>query len=238
VRASRAWLRPGAEVPRGAHVCANLTLVFLPFPRTVCFVVQTKAPTKPPTKPPTKAPPKPPTKAPTKSPTDSPSASPSDLPTRSPTETPTAAPTQLPTGACPIGTTYWVYDPVTNKPTRRLLNNTITCLAHPYNLEVRPCRNNATVTLDRYVRIRLVDVARTLVFHQSGRQRSSPFFCLGLRRRRAVTPSLQVPRPSPTVCTTLGPRERRNGADSCSRNAVCVPPARRGRRAARRERNV
>jgi hypothetical protein len=169
----RGWLRPGAEVPRGAYVCANLTLVFLPYPRAECFVVPTKAPTKaptspptkaptkPPTKPPTKAPTKPPTNAPTKSPTDSPSASPSDLPTRSPTETPTAAPTQLPTGACPIGTTYWVYDPV-NKPTRRLVNNTVTCLAHPYNLEVRPCRNNATVTQDRYVRIRLVDVARTL----------------------------------------------------------------------------
>jgi hypothetical protein len=75
-----------------------------------------------------------------------------------------------------------VYDRTTtssNAPIRRLGNNSATCLAHPYNVEVRPCRNNATVTLNSPVQIRVVDLAKRSVLHQSRKQRSSPFLLFG-----------------------------------------------------------
>jgi hypothetical protein len=36
-------------------------------------------------------------------------------------------------------TTYWLWNPTTNKVVGELLNNSAGCLAVPYNIEVRPC---------------------------------------------------------------------------------------------------
>lgn len=108
---------------------------------------------------------------------------PTKYPTQSPTKRPTNFPTEAPAVACPIGTTYWAYGPTTTSaPPRRLVNNTATCLAPPYNIEVRPCRNNAPLSLDPTrppVQIRLVNAAQQSVVHQSLEQRSSPFLLFG-----------------------------------------------------------
>jgi hypothetical protein len=36
-------------------------------------------------------------------------------------------------------TTYWLWDPTTNAQVGELLNNSVSCIAAPYNIEVRPC---------------------------------------------------------------------------------------------------
>jgi hypothetical protein len=36
-------------------------------------------------------------------------------------------------------TTYWLWNPTTNAPVGELLNNSASCIAVPYNIEVRPC---------------------------------------------------------------------------------------------------
>jgi hypothetical protein len=90
----------------------------------------------------------------------------------SPTKSPTKPPTKLPTIAC-AGTSFWIYNPKTNKPIRKIANNTATCLAHPYNVEVRPC------SADRPVRVRLVEAASGRVVHASKLQRASPLLLFG-----------------------------------------------------------
>jgi hypothetical protein len=41
-------------------------------------------------------------------------------------------------------TTYWLWNPKTNAPAGELLNNSASCIAVPYNIEVRPCSPPAT----------------------------------------------------------------------------------------------
>jgi hypothetical protein len=36
-------------------------------------------------------------------------------------------------------TEYWVYNTTTDTPILELTNNSVTCIAQPYNIEVRPC---------------------------------------------------------------------------------------------------
>jgi hypothetical protein len=97
---------------------------------------------------------------------------------------PTALPTKAPTSAvsCLEGTTYWLYDPTTNKPVRKLINNTATCLPHPYNIEVRPCNSTPP---SRPVQIRLVEASTSgggggiaRVVHKGKAQLQPPFFLL------------------------------------------------------------
>jgi hypothetical protein len=96
-----------------------------------------------------------------------------------PTSRPTGMPTKAPVPACVGGTTYWLYDPATNAPLRRIVNNTATCLAHPYNVEVRPCGGDPIV-LDDPVHVRLSDASSgTAVVHKSAGQSKSPFFLFG-----------------------------------------------------------
>jgi hypothetical protein len=45
---------------------------------------------------------------------------------------------QVCTSTC-TSTQYWVYNTTTDTPIRKLTNNAVTCLAQPYNIEVRPC---------------------------------------------------------------------------------------------------
>jgi hypothetical protein len=72
-----------------------------------------------------------------------------------------ATTTRAPTGpgacASESGATFWVYGPTKAQPIRRLANNTVTCLAHPYNVAmVRP-----TCAAAAAVRLRLVKASGT-----------------------------------------------------------------------------
>jgi hypothetical protein len=44
-----------------------------------------------------------------------------------------------PTGPVCAGTTYWLWDPVTNAPVRELVDGSYSCIPPLYNIEVRPC---------------------------------------------------------------------------------------------------
>jgi hypothetical protein len=120
-----------------------------------------------------------------------PTTSPTTVPTTSPTERPTKAPTRFPTKApsaptCVGGTTSaWIYNPTTNLPVRKLGNNTVTCLRHPYIIGVRTC-NSTTVP----ARVRLA-TGSGRVIHQSYAQSSSPLFLFG----PAATPEDVLPSP-------------------------------------------
>jgi hypothetical protein len=103
-------------------------------------------------------------------------ASPTKSPTMSPTKSPTKPPTKHPTIAC-TGTSFWIYNPTTNQPIRKIANNTATCLAHPYNVEIRPC--SVAAILSRPVRIRLVNATSGRVVHKSKLQRRTPLFLFG-----------------------------------------------------------
>jgi hypothetical protein len=118
--------------------------------------------------------------------TEAPTASPTANPSASPTESPTtkAPPTKAPVEACAAGTTFWLHDPVTNRPIRKLANNTAMCLAHPYNVEVRPCGDSApsgVALLARPAHIRLVDTTRgrPVLVHKSPPQSSPPLYLFG-----------------------------------------------------------
>jgi hypothetical protein len=109
---------------------------------------------------------------------------------------PTQAPAVAPIPTCSGPTTYHVHNATSNRPVRRIFNNTATCLVHPYNVEVRPCRNsNVTVVLSAPVQIRLVSATTRLggaVLHSSRPQRSSPLRLFGppaATRGDAVPPS-------------------------------------------------
>jgi hypothetical protein len=102
---------------------------------------------------------------------------------------PTQPPTKAPAGpACPGGggggAFFWLYDPATNAPVRQLVNNTATCLAHPYNIVVRPCADPTGGP----VRIRLSSEragghggggGRRVIVHSSKAQREAPFVLFG-----------------------------------------------------------
>jgi hypothetical protein len=92
---------------------------------------------------------------------------------------PTAGPTKAPTTAAPskapqvqppacAASVYWVYNAANNAPLRRLVNNSVTCLAHPYSIEVRPCGDgggaNGSVSM-RLVRL-VPGRRRTVVIHR------------------------------------------------------------------------
>jgi hypothetical protein len=47
--------------------------------------------------------------------------------------------TFTPRGAACTKTTYWLWDPKTDAQVGELLNNSASCIAVPYNIEVRPC---------------------------------------------------------------------------------------------------
>jgi hypothetical protein len=75
------------------------------------------------------------------------------------------------------GTAFWLYDPSTDAPVRKIRNNTATCLPNPYNVEVRPCRDvggGGGGPLDKPVQIRLADAATGQVVHKSPWQRKAP----------------------------------------------------------------
>lgn len=124
-----------------------------------------------------------PTNAPTKPPTKFPTLEPTAIPTDDPSKPPTRLPTKPPTGMSSCnGTTYWVYNAAaTNAPFQKLVNNSVTCLAHPYSIEIRPCINGIPVPIDVPVTMKLV---RT---HPGGRRAavhrhvnpSAPYFLFG-----------------------------------------------------------
>jgi hypothetical protein len=89
-----------------------------------------------------------------------------------PTRSPTKRPTKAPVVACD-GTSFWLYNPKTNKPIRKIANHTATCLTYPYNVEVRPC------SAGRPVRVRLVEAGSGRVVHASKLQRQSPLLLFG-----------------------------------------------------------
>lgn len=118
--------------------------------------------------------PPPPTWAPTSTPTSAPTSVPTEMPTKVPTNAPTQGPTRAPTAPPTCnGPTHWIYDTATNAPIRRLVNNSSTCLVHPYSIEVRPCE---TDTLP--VTIRLVRASDGRLVHRQ-RDRQAPFFLFG-----------------------------------------------------------
>jgi hypothetical protein len=117
-----------------------------------------------------------------------------NLPTRNPTKPPTDSPTVSPTKAptCNV-TSRWVYNATTRAPIRVLRNNSVTCVAHPYNIEVRPCPDQASVA-DLPVSIRLIQQAskgrRRAVHRQQDWE--APFFLFGNAKGTGDV------RPSPT----------------------------------------
>jgi hypothetical protein len=162
-------------------------------------------PTRNPTKPPTAPPTKPPTQLPTVSPTGFPTDSPTGFPTDSPTVSPTKAPTTPPT--CNV-TSHWIYNATTRAPIRVLRNNSVTCVAQPYNIEVRPCPDQASVA-DLPVSIRLIQQSskgrRRVVVHRQ-QDWEAPFFLFGNARGSGdVRPS---PSPLPNgnyiISTSVG----------------------------------
>jgi hypothetical protein len=158
-------------------------------------------PTRNPTKPPTA----PPTQLPTGSPTGFPTVAPTDFPTDSPTASPTKAPTTPPT--C-NGTSLWVYNATTRAPTRVLRNNSIICVVHPYNIEVRPCPDQVSAA-NLPVSIRLVQQAskgrhRAVVHRQQDWE--APFFLFGNARGTGAVRSSPVPLPNGNyiISTSVG----------------------------------
>jgi hypothetical protein len=97
----------------------------------------------------------------------------SQVPTSAPSQAPTAAP--LPP-TCE-GTTYWVYNAATNAPLRRLFNNSVACLAHPYSVEVRPCIIGATAALSMKLVRTFPDRRRTVVYRQV--DANAPYYLFG-----------------------------------------------------------
>jgi hypothetical protein len=93
-----------------------------------------------------------------------------------PTTLPTKPPTKAPAGPVCRGTSFWLYDPSTNAPIRTLANNTATCLAHPYNIEVRPCAGSTA--LANSVQVRLT-TGSGRVTYKSTAQRVPPFVLFG-----------------------------------------------------------
>jgi hypothetical protein len=144
-----------------------------------------------------------------------------------------------PVPACVGGTTYWLYDPATNSPIRQLVNNTATCLAHPYNVEVRPCGGDPIV-LDVPVHVRLsVASSGTAVVHKSAGQSNSPFFLFGSSSSGVaaggVVDVLPRSQPLPNVAYAISTKGAPpNGEGSGSRRRVRRAPTarRRGRRGA------
>jgi hypothetical protein len=98
---------------------------------------------------------------------------PTKSPTAGPARVPTSAPASVP--AC-NATTYWVYNADTNAPIRRLVNSSDTCLAHPYNVEIRPC--SAPGLLPLYMKlVRIVDGRRVVVHREA--DGTAPYFLFG-----------------------------------------------------------
>jgi hypothetical protein len=71
----------------------------------------------------------------------------------------------------------WLYDPATNAPVRQLVNHTATCLAHPYNIGVRPCTDPTGPVRIRLSRAR--GGGRRVIAHSSKAQREAPYVLFG-----------------------------------------------------------
>jgi hypothetical protein len=157
---------------------------------------------------PTRNPTKPPTQLSTVSPTSHtgfPTVSPTGFPTDSPTVSPAKAPTTPPT--C-NGTAHWVYNATTRAPIRVLRNDTVTCVAHPYNIEVRPCPDQVSAA-DLPVSILLVQQAskgrrRAAVHRQQDWE--APFFLFGNARGTGAVRSSPTPLPNDNyiISTSVG----------------------------------
>jgi hypothetical protein len=103
-----------------------------------------------------------------------------------PTNPPTKAPTSSPSSSCD-STVYWIYNAATNALTRKLVNNSVVCLAHPYSIEVRPCSAEPAQVS---VTMRLVHAPSGRVVHRQW-DGTPPFFLFG------DVPSTEDVRPSP-----------------------------------------
>jgi PT repeat len=119
-----------------------------------------------------------------------PTAAPTEGPTVAPTDAPTDAPTEAP---CVGGVAHWVY--ITGAgAVRPLANNTVACLAFPYNVAVvRPSCDTAAAA----VRLRLVEgVSATgggegtgRLVHKGPAQSTSPVFLFGAATAAATSPT-------------------------------------------------
>jgi hypothetical protein len=106
--------------------------------------------------------------APSKPPTHSPTKSPTHAPTMPPTLPPTKAPTATSRPSCK-GTSYWVHEPASTVPPRKLVKSSATCLAYPYSIEVRPCLDEARDSIlhdASEVSMWLVDASTNRVVHR------------------------------------------------------------------------
>jgi cell division septation protein DedD len=150
----------------------------------------TSPPTKNPTSAPTKSPTSPPTTMPTQNPTTAPTMPPTNLPTNAPTRSPTANPTKAPVALC-NGNTYVVYNNIGTRSSSigALANNSVTCLVHPYSIEVRPCAGAVVPSLP--VSIHLVRASDGRVVHRHRDNGRAPYYLFG---RNAASGSV---RPSP-----------------------------------------
>jgi hypothetical protein len=92
---------------------------------------------------------------------------------------PTKPPTKAPAGPVVCrGTSFWLHDPSTNAPIRALANHTATCLAHPYNIEIRPCAGSGSTALANPVQVRLTTGSGRVIY-ESNAQRVPPFVLFG-----------------------------------------------------------
>jgi hypothetical protein len=137
-------------------------------------------------------------------------------PTKSPTAGPARVPTSAPTSApsCHV-TTHWVYKADINAPIRRLANSSVTCLAHPYSVEVRPC--SAPELLPLYMKlVRIVDGRRRVVVHREA-DGTAPYFLFGDSAARGdVRPSpKQLPNGKYLLASSVGGRMGFTQSCSC-----------------------
>jgi hypothetical protein len=77
-----------------------------------------------------------------------------------------------PTPPC-TATTYWLWDPKTDAQLGELKNNTASCIAVPYNIEVRPCTSPATIP----VIIKLTNAAEKTIKRQY--ELDAPYYLWG-----------------------------------------------------------
>jgi hypothetical protein len=71
-------------------------------------------------------------------------------------------------------TTYWLWNPTTNAPVGELLNNSASCIAVPYNIEVRPCAPPKTTPV--FISIKNA-TTNGVIFNQN--EFVAPFFLWG-----------------------------------------------------------
>jgi hypothetical protein len=71
-------------------------------------------------------------------------------------------------------TTYWLWDPKTDAPVGELLNNSASCIAVPYNIEVRPCIPPKTAPV-----VLQLKNATTLKILKTQNEVAAPYFLWG-----------------------------------------------------------